>query len=754
MKRSLNLHRFSMKKIFLLTMIAFLSNASVLWSATRNVVTGYGADNTGTNYATANIQNAINACAAGDILLIPAGTYLMNDGLDLKSNITVIIATGALVKANTNYVWVRNRSHMFYGLNVTNVTITGGGTIDGGGLVYERGDRTYSRPGRGIEFVGSSNLKVTNLRVQNIPNFAVDFNTSTNIIVDKLVIRGRGFYNNSGSADGLDVVSCSNVVVTNCDIEVGDDALCIKSDLGAPCHNLRFYNCIIASTCNAFKIGTNTVADVYDVIADGIIVNKHSNPGTGNPVPTGDCISAIAMQSNDNANVHDITVRNFTINSTYNPISFLLENRQGGTFNSNLQNILIENINCKKTVTQPVVFNSVCSDVNKIKNITLKNITVSNYSTVSGTNLSCMGSGYPEVNAYGIASTYGIWARKLDGLQVINCNFINSGLASRPRTYYENTVSNVSETTGCTVVPIDPFLNANNTGWKNVSTAAVPVGGTISLGPQPTTAGTWSWSGPNGYTSNTREITISNLQANQFGTYTATYINSCGGQNSRSFTIANANIFQAENAAITNGTINNGSTGQYVDVESGGKIVWAINAATSGSSTLSFNVGVPAASTRKMGVYLNGTKIGVITSSLIGYAQQSITATLNQGNNVIELADSEGTTELNVDYLSVSGIQFNATAKKAQIDSADVEEDNSFYIFPNPVSNGILNIEFHGEKYNSLSIFNNSGNLVYSKQLTDGATFKADLSSVLKTGIYIVSLKSDSKVSTKKLIVK
>src|SRR5690606_2755821 len=124
----------------------------------------------------------------------------------------------------------------------------------------------------------------------------------------------------------------------------------------------------IASTCNAFKIGTNTVADVYDVIADGIVINKHSNPGTGNPVPTGDCISAIAMQSNDNANVHDITVRNFTINSTYNPIAFLLENRQGGTFTSNLQNITIENINCKKTVTQPVVFNSVCENVNKIKN--------------------------------------------------------------------------------------------------------------------------------------------------------------------------------------------------------------------------------------------------------------------------------------------------------------------------------------------------------------------------------------------------
>ena len=162
-----------MKKIFLLTSIAFLCNASVVWSATRNVVTGYGADNTGANYATVAIQNAINACQPGDILFFPDGTYLMDSGLTLKSNdLTIIISPGALIQANTNYVWRENGSDLFYGENLKNIEITGGGIIDGGGLVYERSTRPYQKPGRGIELIGCTNVNIHHLTVRNIPNFA------------------------------------------------------------------------------------------------------------------------------------------------------------------------------------------------------------------------------------------------------------------------------------------------------------------------------------------------------------------------------------------------------------------------------------------------------------------------------------------------------------------------------------------------------------------------------------------------------
>lgn len=442
-----------MRKIIGFIFIALFCITLQAWAKTRNVVTDFGADNTGANYATINIQKAIDACQPGDILLIPAGTFLLDNGLNLKSDLTVFLSPNALLKANTQNIWLKNRSHIINGENVHNVSIAGGGKIDGGGLVYPRGDYNLPRPGRGIRFIGSDNIKVRNIQVSNIPNFAVDFVNSKDLVIDSLIIRGRGFFNLHGSADGLDIEGCTNAVITNCNIEVGDDALCIKTSFeGYPCNNLRIRKCILASTCNAFKIGTGTLADVYDVVAEDIVINKHSNPGTGNPVPTGDCIAAIAIESNDLHRVHDVICRNFTINSCYSPIYFDLQNRKNNNppgIMGQLENIRLENINCVKSVSQPIIFNWQCNGANKIKNITFKNVTIHNYGTEAGANLTCMDGNYPDANKNGIANAYGMWARGLDGLKLINCKFYDDGGSKREKFVFDSSTEHIN-------------INANN----------------------------------------------------------------------------------------------------------------------------------------------------------------------------------------------------------------------------------------------------------------------------------------------------
>lgn len=429
--------------------IALLCQSPAALARTRNVVTDYSADNTGASYATINIQKAIDACEPGDVLLFPDGKYLLDNGLNLKSDMTVILSKGALLQANILNVWLKNRSHIVNGENVKNVTIMGGGTVDGGGLFYPRGDYNLPRPGRGIRFAGSSNITVKNVNVNNIPNFAVDFVNSKDLTISDLKIRGRGFFNLHGSADGLDIEGCSNVFITNCDIEVGDDALCIKTsveDPNHPCNNIRIKKCVLASTCNAFKIGTGTLADVYDIIAEDIIINKHSNPGVGNPVPTGDCISAIAIESNDRHRIHDIVCRNFTINSCYNPIYFDLQNRKDKNppgVMGQLDNVLLENINCIKSVSQPIIFNWQCDGANKMKDITFKNVTIHNFGTEAGKILTCMDGNYPDANKNGIANSYGIWARGLDGLKLINCKFYDDGNSKREKFVFDSSVQNV-----------------------------------------------------------------------------------------------------------------------------------------------------------------------------------------------------------------------------------------------------------------------------------------------------------------------
>jgi len=91
---------------------------------------------------------------------------------------------------------------------------------------------------------------------------------------------------------------------------------------------------------------------------------------------------------------------------------------------------------------------------------------------------------------------------------------------------------------GCTPTPITPYLQVNTGPWVQAANTNVAVGATLTLGPQPTNGGSWSWSGPSGFNSTSRQVTIStNMQTTQAGTYTATYTNTCGSASYQNFVI-------------------------------------------------------------------------------------------------------------------------------------------------------------------------------------------------------------------------
>jgi hypothetical protein len=90
---------------------------------------------------------------------------------------------------------------------------------------------------------------------------------------------------------------------------------------------------------------------------------------------------------------------------------------------------------------------------------------------------------------------------------------------------------------GCASNAIVPYMQVNGGEWRNTSADTVDAGATIVIGPQPVAASGWSWSGPNGFTATTREITLSNIVASQAGTYTATYTNSSGCKSTQKFTL-------------------------------------------------------------------------------------------------------------------------------------------------------------------------------------------------------------------------
>ena len=90
----------------------------------------------------------------------------------------------------------------------------------------------------------------------------------------------------------------------------------------------------------------------------------------------------------------------------------------------------------------------------------------------------------------------------------------------------------------CTPTAITPYISVNGgTSWTEEASATVTSTSTaVDLGPQPTSGGTWAWTGPNGFTSTARQLTSIALSAGA-NVYTATYTNTSGCKSTQAFTI-------------------------------------------------------------------------------------------------------------------------------------------------------------------------------------------------------------------------
>ncbi|MFN6945729.1 MAG: endo-1,4-beta-xylanase [Cytophagaceae bacterium] len=127
-----------------------------------------------------------------------------------------------------------------------------------------------------------------------------------------------------------------------------------------------------------------------------------------------------------------------------------------------------------------------------------------------------------------------------DGTDRPSMTWLKSYMAAQPN------VSGCGE--ACTPTAIVPYTQINGGVWAQASTANLNAGGSVRFGPQPTTGGSWSWSGPNNYSATTREITLNNIQANHAGNYVATYTNAGGCTSSNTFVVT---INQAPTVSLT-----------------------------------------------------------------------------------------------------------------------------------------------------------------------------------------------------------
>lgn len=399
---------------------ARLNGGEVLQSAVLRIATRsqpnvhdirrFGAVGDGRALNTVAIQTAIHACAPGDVVHIPAGTFL-SGALFLKSDMTLDLGKGALLLGSSepsNYPVMRYR---FEGkeqpcyaslINTAdakggrwrNIAITGTGTIDGNGVALRDKEVLEKRAERGrvICIRDTDGLYLQGITVRQSPAWCVHPIYCNGVTINGLSIHTK--YDEAGNqyphmvnGDGLDPDSCCDVFVFDCHIASQDDGIAIKSGrdaegraVGIPSENIRISHCRFSSGFGV-AVGSEMAGGVRNVLVeDCVFENTFSIASVKAPRGRGNVIENITYRDctlkNQSDEHHDgrwfrgaLYVDQFY--GAIDPDPLAGQPKDGGT--SLIRNITFENIVLDTTGGNAIYLAGLPE--RPLENITLRNVT-------------------------------------------------------------------------------------------------------------------------------------------------------------------------------------------------------------------------------------------------------------------------------------------------------------------------------------------------------------------------------------------
>jgi polygalacturonase len=426
-------------------------------------VRSFGAAGDGKTLDSPAINKAIEASAeaGGGTVYLPAGIYL-SGSIRMKSNIRLLIDAGATILGapqNMNAYdpeepftgpAFQDGGHTFFhnsliwGENLTNISITGQGIINGGGLSTGDGseDRAsgFSNFGRGTmppAFTTSEGARLGNKAIalklcRNVllrdvtilhgGHFAIIVTGCDNMTIDNITL--------DTDRDGMDIDCCRNTMVSNCRVNSPrDDGICPKS---------------------SFALGKNVITENLTIVncqvsgfTEGSLVDGTMRGGGG----TG----RIKFGTEANGGFRNVTVANCTFRACH---GLALEEVDGGI----LENITINNITMMDVAGYPIYITTGkrnrgpnVTQPSRARNITISDIVATGVDRASGIQIAGLpdqpiegvrleniriqfkgggtaasaevtppelGTGYPEPR--GTMPAYGLFARHVKGLELAN----------------------------------------------------------------------------------------------------------------------------------------------------------------------------------------------------------------------------------------------------------------------------------------------------------------------------------------------
>lgn len=251
----------------------------------------FGAKGDGEAFDTEAIQKALDQCgkAGGGVVRFARGTYL-SQPITLRARTTIELDGGAKLQATGNQVdfmktpgdWLSATSGSDFvpfisGKDLTDVRITGAGTIDGNGRVWwpaaeearrQKSGYTLPRPNL-IILTRCRNVTITGVTIQNAPKFHLVPTDCEDVLIEGVTFKAPA---DAPNTDAIDPSVSRRVRISRCVIDVGDDNVAIKSGKKMEgrefaCEDITVSDCVFLHG-HGVSIGSETVGGVRNVTVE------------------------------------------------------------------------------------------------------------------------------------------------------------------------------------------------------------------------------------------------------------------------------------------------------------------------------------------------------------------------------------------------------------------------------------------------------------------------------------------------------
>lgn len=316
----------------------------------------FGIRGDGETLNTRSIQFAIDYVGGngGGRLVFDVGRYLTGS-IYLKSGVTLVLQEGSVIVGSLNPFDYDKKlvTALIFAYDQHDIAIEGKGVIDGQGrqLAYNVADvyhkgliKDLFRNGRPeadiramlINFRSCRNVLMKGVTLRNSASWVETYDQCVNLRLDSIYVDSKAFWNN----DGIDIVDCDSVAVTNSYIDADDDGICLKSqDAAKFCNNVLIRDNVIRSSANAIKFGTASFGGFRNI---RIFYNKVFDTYR----------SAIALEAVDGGFVEDVEVDGLKGINMGHSIFLRIGERQKGR-KGRMENIRIRHVDIEIAAGKP-----------------------------------------------------------------------------------------------------------------------------------------------------------------------------------------------------------------------------------------------------------------------------------------------------------------------------------------------------------------------------------------------------------------